>query len=180
MRVKYQFENSGPALMISAEDASDSAALLEFTEAALPNYELRLNRVACEVVGEVAESVIIETVPEPVEDLKVGYGPHGWGDLFTDESTHEPFRQWRHELRVRPSAAPDHREPANSFIVRVTVTTSAWEDDADGGDGGWIQLGDGPPTTVYYGEHGSLARGIRAANKAYDRSMLLRNGPEEH
>ena len=180
MRVSYRFGNNGQQLEIASDDERESGALREFAQAALTHgSQLQLERVSWDVENKFVTSVVVETVPPPPDPMgtyPVGYSVHGWSDRYVDQSQNSTV-QWDYELEVRHPRAPGHREPPHSFIARMRVTTSAWDRDAENGDGGWVRI-DGP-SIVYYAEHPSLAAGVKAVRKAYDRARLLREGPED-
>jgi hypothetical protein len=180
VKLAYRLGNNGSQLEITSESEGDSATLREFGQAAIENdFQLRMERVSWDTSDKAVQSITIETVPPPSDSMgtfPVGYSVHGWADHYVDQSQSGTV-QWDYELEVRPPRAPKHREPPHSFIARTRVTTSAWDRDAEKGEGGWVRI-DGP-SIVYYGEHASLAAGVKAVQKAYSRARLLREGPED-
>jgi hypothetical protein len=180
VKVAYRIGNNGPQFEIISEGEGDSATLREFGQEALANgFQLRMEKVTWDEGDKAVQSITVETVPptpDTMGELPAGYSPRGWADRYVDQSQGGTV-QWDYELEVRSPMAPGHREPPHSFIARVRVTTSAWDRNAENGEGGWVRFDS--PSITYYGEHSSLAAGVKAVRKAYDRARLLREGPED-
>lgn len=158
-------------LELVGECEEDFATVRAFAEATLHSGPLELRMVGNSLAIE-ATAAAPHRAREP---LLVGFSMRGWADQLTDESQRGAPYQWEHGLEVRPAADPP--EPPHSFIARAWVITYGLEKRAGSSQTDWVQLGD--PVTVYYGEHASLKAGVAAVRKAYERSMLLRDGPKE-
>jgi hypothetical protein len=174
VKVEYRIVD-GYGIVVTVEDQKDSMALREFADAVMSGAPLVLREV--KYGGDAVYSLAV-VATERAREFVAGYGPHGWGDRFTDEVTVGGVSlQLKHVLEVRPSDQAGGTAPPHGFVATVRLTSSTWGRDADGGHGGW-SLPSGP-TLVYHGEHASLGSGVTAVRKAYDRSMLLREGPKD-
>lgn len=176
MKVEYEIID-GYALVLTGESESDCAALQEFAEAGLSGSPIDIREVqySADEGGTVHSLAVVVT--ERAQKFTAGFGHHGWSDRFSDEMTvgGVPY-QLDHELVVRPSALSGHG-PLHGFVATVRVTLRSWDRNGDNGHGAW-SLPRGA-TVVYHGEHASLGAGVRAARKAYDRSLTLREGPKD-
>lgn len=176
MKVEYDIID-GYALVVTGESESDCAALQEFAEAGLSGSPIDVRQVQYGAGEGSSVHSLAVVATERAQKFTAGFGPHGWGDRFSDEVTvgGVPY-QLDHELVVRPSALSGHG-PLHGFVATVRVTVRSWDRGAVGHHGAW-SLPRGA-TVVYHGEHASLGAGVRAARKAYDQSLTLREGPED-
>jgi len=156
-------------LELARETAEDAVAIRDISAAIVDCGGV------VQVKSDGDDSIAIE-LPRPEDGkLLVGYWPNGWADEYTDENTGEAPIQWHHWLEVRPADPARWRGPVHGFVARMLVTTSQWFKDGEK-PGEWRIING--PSVGYFGEHTSLAAGIAAVKRAYRRSLLLRDGPE--